>query len=209
MIETVALIIVGWLLGLLAPTIVDSIRKDYQKKNIQTSINSELKDIQYRLGCFVFLINRRFGIFDRQLLIWISKIFNTYRGAYYDKKLLEALESQLRLSDEELSNIGIIIRPAGSEFLPLSKSTTYFLDSHIGNLLMFSPNYQSKIIEIKTQLDLLNDLVENSRLYFRMTFDQSIGTDNQNIVRKNLERCYASIADKAKTIADSIDNCIK
>lgn len=207
MIETIALIFVGWLLGLLGPIIIDAIRKRYQKEDIRTAIISELKEIQYRLACSVYLINRRFGTIDNQLLSWTSQILKSYSGAYSDGLALEALERQLKLSDEQLASLGEIMRPDGSQALTLRKYTTPFLDFHIGRLSMFPPSYQLKIFEIKTQLGLLNDRIEDSKFYYRMTFEPNISTENYNAVRYDLEQCYKSIADKSKTIADSIGSC--
>ena len=99
MFDTIALILVGWLLGLLGQPIIDAIRKGYQKKEIQTAIISELKEIQYRLVCNVYLINRRFGTIDNQLLNWSFKILKDYNCPYSDRQVLDALERQLNLKE--------------------------------------------------------------------------------------------------------------
>ena len=111
MIEAIALIFVGWLLGLFGTIIIDAIRKRYQKEDIRTAIISELKEIQYRLACSVYLLNRRFGTINKQLLSWTSQILKSYSGAYSDGLVLEALERQLKLSDEQLEpSVPMIVR---------------------------------------------------------------------------------------------------
>ena len=99
------------------------------------------------------------------------------------------------------------MRPDGSKSLTLRKYTTPFLDFNIGRLSMFPPSYQLKIFEIKAQLGLLNDQIEDSKFYHRMTFEPNISTENYNAVCYDLEQCYKKIADKSKTIADSINSC--
>ena len=69
---------------------------------------------------------------------------------------------------------------------------------------MFPPSYQLKLFEIKSQLGLLNDQIEDTKFYYKMTFEANISTENYNAVCCNLEQGYKSIADKAKNIVDSI-----
>ncbi|MFH1901633.1 MAG: hypothetical protein ABIK26_05215 [Candidatus Omnitrophota bacterium] len=207
MIEAIALIFVGWLLGLFGTIIIDAIRKRYQKEDIRTAIISELKEIQYRLACSVYLLNRRFGTINKQLLSWTSQILKSYSGAYSDGLVLEALERQLKLSDEQLESLEEIMKPDKSKAITLRKYTTPFLDFRIGSLSMFPPSYQLKLFEIKSQLGLLNDRIEDSKFYYRMTFEPNISTENYDTMCYELEQCYKDIADKSKTIADSISSC--
>jgi len=205
MMEKVALIFFGWLLGLLSPIIVDAIKTRYKKEEFRKAIISELKEIQYRLSCNVFLLNRRFGTIDKQLLLWTSKIFKSYTGIYAETRSLETLERQLKLSNEELENLSEVIKPDKRQALTLRKFATPFLDSHIGNLSLYSQDFQLKLFEIKSQLGLLNDQIEDYKFYYQKTFESDISTNNYNIISNNLEECYKSIADKAKTIADAIN----
>ena len=204
MFETIALIFVGWLLGILGQPIIDAVRNGYLKKEIQIAIISELKEIQYRLVCNVYLISRRFGTIDNQLINWSLKILKEYKGPYSDRQVLEALERQRNLNEEQLASLGEIMKPDKSQAMTLRKFATPFLDFHIGSLSMFPPNYQLELFEIKSQLGLLNDRIEDTRYYYKMTFESNISSDNYNAVCHDLEQAYKNISDKAKTIIDAI-----
>jgi hypothetical protein len=206
MFDTIALIFVGWLLGILGQPIIDAVRKGYLKRDIKISIISELKEIQYRLVCNVYLINRRFGTIDKQLINWSFKILKEYKGAYSEIQVLEALERQQNLNEKQLASLGEIMKPDKSQAITLRKFSTPFLDYHIGSLSMFSPNYQLKLFEIKSQLGLLNDRIEDTNFYYKMTFEPNISSENYNAVRHDLEKAYKNVADKAKTIVDSISS---
>jgi len=99
------------------------------------------------------------------------------------------------------------MKPDKSKAITLRKYTTPFLDFRIGSLSMFPPSYQLKLFEIKSQLGLLNDRIEDSKFYYRMTFEPNISTENYDTMCYELEQCYKNIADKSKTIADSISSC--
>jgi DNA repair ATPase RecN len=205
MTEKVALILFGWLLGLLSPIVADAIKTRYKKEEFRKAIISELKGIQYRLAGNVYSLNRRFGKIDKQLLLWVSEIFKSYTGIYAETRSMEALERQLKLSDEELEDLGEIMKPDKREALTLRKFTTPFLDSHIGSLSLFSQDFQLKLFEIKSQLGFLNDQIEDAKFYFQRTFGPDLSTNNYDLISSNLEECYRSIAEKAKTIADAIN----
>ncbi len=206
--EKIALIFIGWLFGLLGPTIIDVIKKQGQKREIQAGIKSELIGIQYLLASAVYSINNRFGTLDKNLLSWALHIFKKYDGVYADSRLLEAIKSQLTLNEEQLAALGKTMKSGESRALILRKHATPFLDYHIGNLSMFPLSFQSPVLEIKAQLRLLNDRIEDSYLYFRMTFEPNIGSNNYDAVRQNIEDCYKSIAEKSRTIAVFIDKKI-
>lgn len=203
--EKIALIFIGGLIGLLGRSIIDANKKKVQKREIQAGIKSELIDVQYRLASVVYSINSHYGTIDKNLLSWIFPIFKEYDGTYADGKLLEALESQLKLNEEQLVAIGKTTKRSEFRALGLRKHATPFLDYHIGNLSMFPISYQRHVLGIKAQLRFLNDLIEDSHLYFRMTFEPNIGSNNYAAVQQNLKDCYNNIAERSRTTAVLID----
>lgn len=203
--EKIALIFIGGLIGLLGRSIIDANKKKVQKREIQAGIKSELIGIQYLLASVVYSINSHYGTVDKNLLSWVFQLFKKYDGVYADGKLLKALESQLKLNEEQLAAIGKTTKRAEFRALGLRKHATPFLDYHIGNLFMFPISYQRRILEIKAQLRFINDLIQDSHLYFRMTFEPNIGPNNYDAVQQNLKDCYNNIAKRSRNTAVLID----
>ncbi len=208
MIEELSLILFGWLLGLLGPSIIDAVRKRTLKSEIRNGIKSELAELQYRLAGSFYLIKLRYGELDKNLLTWVLAIMKNYKGVYATDRILQSLESNLELSDEQLAALGQIQKSDGSNAITVRKYLTPFLDAHISNIGLFSCELQVKVIEFKTQIALLNDQVDEAKTYRSMTFDSDISNENYYAVCKDLEKTYKFIGDRSKTIADAINHII-
>ncbi len=78
--ERILFLFMGWLLGLLSPVIVDSIKRKREIREVRLGIMTELRELQYRLTGVVFLISKHFGNIDRALLQWAHDIVVEYEG---------------------------------------------------------------------------------------------------------------------------------
>ena len=204
--QSILLILLGWLLGLLGPTIIDAIKKRYRRIEISNTIINELKELQYRLTSCVFSINNRYGLVDHDLLKWALSVFEKYDGMYADEKLLQILESQLELTTDQLLEIGERMKSDGTMALSLRKFSTPFIDHNLEKLSLLPASYQFFILEKKSQVTLLNELIDDTKFYFKMTFDSSVSETNHNIARIEQERIYKLIADKSKSISLAIED---
>ena len=202
--KELALIVFGWLLGLLGPGIVNAIKKRYQRNEVKAAIDSELSEIQYRLAGSAYVIRVRYGAVDQSFLAWILPIFKKYRGVYASKQLLDALERQCELTEEQLAAIGEYQKSDGTRALTLRKYSTPFLDSHVAIASWFSSNLQASLFELKAQIGLLNDQVEEAKNYRAMTFQADLSNENYLAVREDLERVYKLIAERSESIAKAI-----
>ncbi len=68
--NTVLFLFLGWLLGLLSPIIVDAITKRHRNVEIRKAIISELGEARLAFAGSVYLLESRFGSYDRALLEW-------------------------------------------------------------------------------------------------------------------------------------------
>jgi len=95
-------LLLGWLLGILSPLIIDRVKRHHQKEEFKKGLLVELEDVRYRLAGAVYLISYRFGIYNRDLLNWMHKISIDYN----DQKKLEAIEKLMKLSDKVRPGVG-------------------------------------------------------------------------------------------------------
>ena len=70
--EKIALLFVGWLLGLLGPIIVESIKRKREDTLGRVAILSELKDLATTLALAAYGVHLRQGTFDRTFLEWLK-----------------------------------------------------------------------------------------------------------------------------------------
>ena len=66
--NNILFLILGWLLGLLSPVILDWIKNRKKKKELRESFFNDLNDIRGRLIGLVYLTTSKFGNFNRELL---------------------------------------------------------------------------------------------------------------------------------------------
>lgn len=203
-VSTVGAILLGWLLGLLSPIIVDRIRTRYREKEVKEGIFTELRDLRLRMAAAAYRFESRFGSFDRKLLNWVISIFEKYKGIPEADRLLESMKKYSVLDDKTLQEIGEHQKAKPGDALGVKKYRIPYLDSNIGELGIFDEPSRAALLDIRAQLDLFNEDIDEARLYHKMTFDLSDSETNHAIACQSLENCYRNLAQKARHIVDRI-----
>ncbi len=204
-IETVGAIFLGWLLGLLSPLIVDAIRKHNREKEVREGIYTELRDLRLCMALAAYMFEIRFGTYDREFLNWIIPILKNYKGLIDTKQLPDIMETHVALDDKALLEIAERQKAQPGAGLIVKKYRIPYIDSQIGELGIFDEQSRSAMLEVRAQLDLYNEDIDEARQYYRMTFDLSGSDSNHSIACNNLDTCYKNLAQKAKHIVNSIE----
>jgi len=77
------------------------------------------------------------------------------------------------------------------------------------NLLsLFPADFQNRILEIRAQIAILNQDIDQSTFWFSKTFDSGITEDNQQVIRDNLRARYETIEGASRRLADKITNLV-
>ena len=79
-----------------------------------------------------------------------------------------------------------------------------FLAAHIGDLSIFPIAFQQAVLQIKSYLDLFNQLVVALQRSFDQTFNSSLSPGNHESVLSNLEQGYEQLGRRAELIARAI-----
>ncbi|MFZ2448070.1 MAG: hypothetical protein WAW37_17065 [Syntrophobacteraceae bacterium] len=210
--EKLLLIAFGWFLGLFSPTIVDLIQRKQERKEIKTTLTSELQNLQFRLVGIVYLIAQetRTSIYDRQLLKWIQSTMATYTGINYDPALRDVVEALLKLNDQELATAATRAGAQKKEDgrllykLSLKKYSTPLLESQISRLSILDELSRQYVLEIRNRLYLINEDIDQYRFYFNHTFSSNISQDNYELTVKNINDAYVNISSQARLAANQI-----
>jgi len=204
--EKVLFVFLGWLLGLMGPIIVDSIRKRRDIREIRAALNTEVHELQYRLAGVAYFVEMRYGEVNRKFLEWLKPILANYKGLNPTSDILKSIETQLTLSDDQIHALAQHSKAAPEGGLTLKKYQLPLLDSSISSLASLSTDLQNHLLELKTHLGLLNEEVDQARYYFDLTFQSSITNENRARVNENLISCYMKYGSRARQIADLISN---
>lgn len=201
-------LLLGWLLGLLSPHISERIKRHYQKNDLRCGIVSELKEIKVRLVSTVYLLTKKIGVYDKQFIDWVKKNLEGYEGSYPTKKILSNLENlSSHANNKQLAEIQLLYCDEEGG-LSLKKFYLPFLESKIELFPIFTDKFRSLIFEIRSQIQVINEEIDNAQFYFRKTFDSAMSAENHKIVRQNLKSCYENIERQVKLTVGKINDLI-
>lgn len=202
--ETIVLLIFGWLLGLLTPPIAEAIRRRKDLSEIKRALLIELQELQFRLMATVYLIAKKMGQYDRTLLMWMKPILERYEGANRADRILQSITQGIALTDEQLKVIADHAAGNPNKGLQLKKFHAPLLDGKLGQLGAFDVQTQNVLFEIRTHLNIINEDIDQYRFYFNQTFNSGLSEQNRTLIRENIDGSYENIGQQARICADLI-----
>lgn len=206
-------LIAGWVLGILSSIITDTRKKRSQKKEIKRGILAELRETQIILVSNCYLLNHRFGIFDRDFLTWILPYYQKFRridSSNNYQSVIDFINETLKLNDEQIAELiyGLrqreIQKKGGKSGLTLKKVFIPYADSKLGFLSLFEESFQRKILSIRRDIHFINEDIELAWYYFKKTFE-SLSDRNYKLIDENLNTTYLDVAGKTKRLTDKIE----
>lgn len=200
--EKIALLFVGWLLGLLGPIIVDAIRQQRENTLGRGAILTELNELAATLSLAAFAIRSDQGTVDRAFLEWIKKDYELHAKTPDLQKHTANFRAQLSLSDEDLEKLFNVLVNRDGKGTVLQHYPVPLLDSRVSAMLSFSTTFQRQLLQIRRNVALLDDLVDRARNYHDMTF--KVQGQNHQLVVENQNQACAEYAIRAKMTIDLI-----
>ena len=201
--EKLLLVALGWLLGIISPVIVDAIRRRRENALGRTAILSELRELAYKLALAAYGVRMEHGTVDHAFLQWLKPLLEQYAGFYDAQAFVPRLRTLIAMNEQELAQMNKHTAQAGSKGLMLQRYPVPLLDSRVAALWSFDTEFQRQLLEIRTRLELLDDLVDRSRKYFDLTFTKLEG-NNYALVTENFSQACAQYAQSAENIVGVI-----
>jgi hypothetical protein len=146
--EKLIVLLVGWLLGLLGPAIVDGIRRKRENKLGRRAIISELRDTSRILAVAVHAVKSREGSIDRAHLEWLKAFLETGQPTPANLDWLTNLGKQLEWTDEEIAQRFLIMMTIEGKGMMLQKYPVPLLDSRVAALWSFDTSFQRSLLDI-------------------------------------------------------------
>lgn len=202
--DKLVLIVFGWLLGLLSPVIVDTIKTRRENKLGRVAIRSELRDVAHKIALAAHAIHMRNGTVNRAHLEWLKGHLERYPVLSSLESLMEYLRCQLAFTDEQLIEHVRQTAEEPGKSLVLQKYPVPILDTRVSALWTFDTTVQRRLLDLRARLELLDDLVDRSRKYSDMTFTRLEGGNHDRVI-ENMEQTYVEYAKSAKRIVDLVE----
>ncbi len=205
MAETILLILLGWILGMVSPLILDEIRKGRRRVEVETVIRTELNELRLKLVELIYVTRMHLGTFDKDLLDWINPIAKRYQGAQPNEPFIQGLNLMSTFTDAKLE--AYVRSQSGNRHVGLSlkKYTLPYLESKMDHLGMVPEKLQAQMLAIKAHLEIINEEVDLARFYMEKTFDSSLEEAIRSIVDQNLTGRYKAVTTGAKHTVDLIN----
>jgi hypothetical protein len=197
----------GWLLSILTLFIQNYLQKRERIVNLKSGIREELSEIERFLIINVFQLSGPVGEHDRDALSWCLKKLKQRIYTATEEEVIEIIENRLEKTDEQLKKINDTEQNKKSYYLKLIN--TFYLDSQIDKLPLLDQRLQQAIIRANLRIKKYNEEIEQSRFYFKLSFDSSLSETNRKIEEGNLFRCYKNLYIQSGIIIEDIGTVIR
>ena len=196
--ESVGAIFLGWLLGVLSPLIVDRIRNRYQEDEIRDGVYSELRELRFTLLVAAYGFQSEFGKLDRSYYQWLIANLETCDINAESAKMLEVVKNIAAKDDSTFALLVGEMRAKPGVGLNVRKYRMPYFDSKVGSLGIFDERKIAAMLDVRAQLEMFNEIVDDARMYHRMTYELA-GINHQQAV-KSANSCYVDLASRAREI---------
>ena len=190
-------LLIGWLLGLLSPALIETIRKARRVSLLEQALAQELHELQYQMFLKAFIFRQRAAKLDDEFLLWLEEIGSGYKGREVITPFLE-LWRELRKVD--ISKRGQLDPKRGFN---LSEAEAPLLLIHTNEIALFSVSSQVWLLGVARHVSLFNQQVSYLHRQFDRTFD-NLSDVSRAAVKQNLEDGYETLAQRAVVIANLI-----
>lgn len=195
--------ILGWLLGILTPSIVKKITEKTERDNLKKIVFNDLKELKKRLAPLPYTVYPKYGKLDTKTFEWLK--INSGIGF---SEGLAVLSKQGQSEEQVIANLNA----RGSQ----EKTSVYFkkmhlfaIDSQLMNLGIIENGLMEKILEVRFYVEALNEDIDTYREDLKMTFLPGITDNNYQIVSQQIDKKSLMIAEKSMYIVDKINDVLK
>lgn len=202
-IKTTSGVVLGWALGLASALLIEWWKKYKQVRAIKMAVSRELRELAHRLLFIVYVVERRQGNLNRQLLEWIQQQIQRYVGPNPSEKVLAAVGELLKKSDPELAAFAAYEKAnTPPSFFPREEAS--YATAAVAQVHEFAPEYAVRLLDILSHVRMFNEARENGLYYFRLTFAPGVTTENWTKAVQNVDATDEQLARRARIIVDKI-----
>jgi len=200
--------ILGWLLGLLSQPIVSRIEKYYKRNDLKTAIFSELKNLKIRLAAGCYEIQSHLGFSDKETLKWVKSVYEEHRTDC-PQGVLQSINKMLQVPEKQFTLLTSLFKAEENVSLNIKTYSLSFIDSILEHLSVFDSEFQRHVLEVRAQINILNEEIKNAEFHYQLTFNPSCMSANKTIIKSNLDNCYNNIQKRCRIVVGKIDEVLK
>lgn len=185
----VLLVVLGWLLGTLSPSIGRAILQGYRQRELLRGLSNECLELRFTLALALWGSRSKLREMDLRTLQLVKPIILEYAGG--DDQELVAVFRQLAARDDQDVVTSMNERgsdPSGQWPMPYDLP---LLEAHLGEMTLLPMAKQEQLGRIRAELRLFNEQVAYVRHLLDLTFEltgpnHAINASNLVIAQRNL-----------------------
>ena len=143
------------------------------------------------------------GTADRDFLKWVQDSLVLYKGDERKDSIVKSIDMKLSFTPEQLAACITSEAAQGFQAMTLVKFALPFVDARVSAFHSMAGTVQLQLLSARADVRLLDDLVDQSRMYFQLTFGEFKGT-NYTIVLENVRGVYDHYMKRCRIAADRI-----
>ncbi len=200
---SIVFIVLGWLLGLLSPHIIELISKPYRRSLIRESLLIELKDLRSNLAALAYLFVHQTGGLNREFIEWTQVMLGDKRNPGRELTAAEGLGGFLNFTDEQIQAVSHAVADP-RRYLTIHRFAVPFLAAHVTSLSLFSAEFQRLALEIQASVGVINEHIDFLTFNFEKTFTAGLSERNHEALQTNMQTARMATAQRAREICDKI-----
>ena len=204
-VRDLAVLFIGWALGILSSPITDAIRRRSAKQRLTRTVKTELRTLQDALAGVVIQVAKRRHVLTRSLLEALMSTLRASGHVVGDGRALRAIETFLEMDEHALA-ASQAPDPSHTPrtILSLKVYGLPFLESHLHRLDLYTLETQRLLVEIRAGLQTFNQYADEAMLYHFMMFTNGISQDRLDALVNNVETCYERASEKASDLVSRV-----
>jgi hypothetical protein len=197
-------LVIGWLLGLLSPVVVDFFTRKRRQLEVKQGLRVELAELRFSLVNSTLSVASSAGALDQEYVAWLKAALEGQRGAREEdrKALLDTVGKLGGLDEQQLAAVARSLGPPPAASA-LTKHRLPYLAAHMDHVSSLPAATQRQLLEIQAQLGVINELLDDIRFVMTKSFD-SLPTSTRQAIDASLQSSYRAVLQSSRNAADLI-----
>jgi hypothetical protein len=208
-INSLLLVVLGWLLGLVGPAIQERIRRRYQSGRIRSAIISELTQLREQCASTTVTIETKAGRLSKDLLTWHRSVHGDHPLPPPLDQLTQITERLECVDDAVFAELALRLKSPPGAGINLKELDLPYTKVKVTDLELFSESGRRRILEILSRIRIFNQIVDESRFFFKLTFDGGISQENHASAQAQVQSSCDSGSQQSRLISDLVGLALK
>lgn len=208
-IHSLFLVFLGWLLGLVGPAIQERIRRRYQLDRIRNAILSELTQLREQCASTTVTIEAKAGRLSKDLLTWHRSVHGDHPLPPPLDQLTEVTQRLERADDVVFQELAPRLKSPPGGGINLKEFDLPYTKVKVTDLDLLSESGRRRILDILARIRIFNQHVDESRFFFKLTFDGGISEANHASAQAQVQASYDAASQQSRLISDLVGLALK